>query len=140
MKQTEVLRKELCKRLRTSRLHELHESKLMFVSVIEFISSKLSIFCSACNRGRRHRLWDRAFVGSRSRPSELAICIKCRVSRIGRQSRSARRCRIIRLSLAYKSTHSKTRACGLYFVGRCKLINAGLLADGGRGRRRAPSP
>ena len=31
-----------CKRLRTSRLHELHESKFMFVSRIEFIHSKLS--------------------------------------------------------------------------------------------------
>ena len=33
-----------CKRLGTSRLHELHESKLPFVSRIEFIRSKLSNF------------------------------------------------------------------------------------------------
>ena len=33
-----------CKRLGTSRLHELHESKFPFVSRIEFIRSKLSIF------------------------------------------------------------------------------------------------
>ena len=31
-----------CKRLGTSRLHELYELKLMFVSRIEFIHSKLS--------------------------------------------------------------------------------------------------
>ena len=31
-----------CKRLGTSRLHELHESKIPFVSRIEFIRSKLS--------------------------------------------------------------------------------------------------
>ena len=33
-----------CKRLGTSRLHELHESNLPFVSRIEFIRSKLSNF------------------------------------------------------------------------------------------------
>ena len=33
-----------CKRLGTSRLHELHESKLPFCSRIEFIRSKLSNF------------------------------------------------------------------------------------------------
>ena len=33
-----------CKRLGTSRLHELHESKFPFVSRIEFIRSKLSNF------------------------------------------------------------------------------------------------
>ena len=33
-----------CKRLGTSRLHELHESKFLFVSRIEFIRSKLSNF------------------------------------------------------------------------------------------------
>ena len=33
-----------CKRLETSRLHDLHESKHSFVSRIEFIRSKLSIF------------------------------------------------------------------------------------------------
>ena len=33
-----------CKRLGTSRLHELHESKFPFVSGIEFIRSKLSDF------------------------------------------------------------------------------------------------
>ena len=33
-----------CKRLVPSRLHELHESKFPFVSRIEFIRSKLSIF------------------------------------------------------------------------------------------------
>ena len=33
-----------CKRLGTSHLHELHESKFPFVSRIEFIRSKLSIF------------------------------------------------------------------------------------------------
>ena len=33
-----------CKRLGTSRLHELHESKLLFVGRTEFIRSKLSIF------------------------------------------------------------------------------------------------
>ena len=33
-----------CKRLGTSRLHELHESKLTFVSRIEFIRSKHSNF------------------------------------------------------------------------------------------------
>ena len=33
-----------CKRLGTGRLHELHESKLPFVSRIEFIRSKLSNF------------------------------------------------------------------------------------------------
>ena len=33
-----------CKRLGTSRLHELHESKFAFVSRIEFIRSKLSNF------------------------------------------------------------------------------------------------
>ena len=36
-----------CKRLVSSRLHELHESKLSFVSRIKFIHSKLSIFISA---------------------------------------------------------------------------------------------
>ena len=35
---------QLCKRLGTSRLHELHESKFTFVSRIEFIRSKLSNF------------------------------------------------------------------------------------------------
>ena len=33
-----------CERLGTSRLHELHESKLLFVSRIEFIRTKLSNF------------------------------------------------------------------------------------------------
>ena len=33
-----------CKRLGTSRLHELHQSKFPFVSRIEFIRSKLSNF------------------------------------------------------------------------------------------------
>ena len=33
-----------CKQLGTSRLHELDESKFPFVSRIEFIRSKLSIF------------------------------------------------------------------------------------------------
>ena len=33
-----------CKRLGTSRLHELHESKFPFVSRIEFIRPKLSKF------------------------------------------------------------------------------------------------
>ena len=33
-----------CKRLETSRLHELHESKFLFVTRIEFIRSKLSNF------------------------------------------------------------------------------------------------
>ena len=33
-----------CKRLGTSRLYELHESKFPFVSRIEFIRSKLSNF------------------------------------------------------------------------------------------------
>ena len=33
-----------CKRLVLNRLHELHESKLSFVSRIEFIRSKLSNF------------------------------------------------------------------------------------------------
>ena len=34
----------LCKRLGTSGLHELHDSKVPFVSSIEFIHSKLSNF------------------------------------------------------------------------------------------------
>ena len=48
-----------CKRLGTSRLHELHESKFPFVSRIEFIRSKLSNFSahvygvSELGRGRR---------------------------------------------------------------------------------------
>ena len=33
-----------CKRLGTSRLHELHKSKLVFVSGVEFIRSKHSHF------------------------------------------------------------------------------------------------
>ena len=45
MKQTEILTHcNSCKRLGTSRLHELHESKFPFVSRIEFIRSKLSNF------------------------------------------------------------------------------------------------
>ena len=38
-----------CKRLGTSRLHELHESKFPFVSRIEFIRSKLSNFSAHVN-------------------------------------------------------------------------------------------
>ena len=52
-----------CKRLVPSRLHELHESKLLFVSRIEFIRSKLSNFpahvpgspCAAGTGGFRGR-------------------------------------------------------------------------------------
>ena len=39
-----------CKRLETSRLHELHESKLPFVSRIEFVCSKLSNFSAHASR------------------------------------------------------------------------------------------
>ena len=39
------------KQLRTSRLHESDKSNLSFVSRIEFIRSKLSIFFCSCIRG-----------------------------------------------------------------------------------------
>ena len=41
-----------CKRLGTSRSHELHESKFPFVSRIEFIRWKLSNFFGSCIRGQ----------------------------------------------------------------------------------------
>ena len=43
-----------CNRLVPSRLHELHESKFPFVSRIEFICSKLSIFFCSCIRAHCH--------------------------------------------------------------------------------------
>ena len=41
-----------CKRLVPGRLHKSHESKLLFVSRIGFIRSKLSIFFCSCIRGQ----------------------------------------------------------------------------------------
>ena len=46
-----------CKRLRTSRLHELHESKFPFVSRIEFIRSKLSNFSAHVSGASVDHLW-----------------------------------------------------------------------------------
>ena len=51
----------LSKRLGTSRLHELHESKFPFISPIEFIRSKHSIFFCPCIRAQ----------GSRAQPVRL---------------------------------------------------------------------
>ena len=76
-----------CKRLVPSRLHELHESKLSFVSRIEFIRSKLSNFSAhvygvtvaapqrwwpvgslECRRG----MWNGAHVTCQNRPPSPA--------------------------------------------------------------------
>ena len=47
-----------CKRLVSSRLHELHDSKFLFVTRIEFIGSKLSNFLAHVPiRGRREGVW-----------------------------------------------------------------------------------
>ena len=51
-----------CKRLETSRLHELHESKFTFVSRTKFIRSKLSNFSAhvyrvTVNRHNRHNVF-----------------------------------------------------------------------------------
>ena len=44
-KQTEIFHSSnSCRRLETSRLHKLLESKFLFITRIEFICSKLSIF------------------------------------------------------------------------------------------------
>ena len=54
-----------CKRLGTSRLHELHESKFSFVSRIEFIRSKLSNFSAHVYgvSANRRRYWRKRMPG-----------------------------------------------------------------------------
>ena len=62
-----------CKRLATSRLHELHESKFPFVSCIEFIRSTLPIFFCSCIRSRgRGRISERWPTWSRNRKTNTA--------------------------------------------------------------------
>ena len=70
-----------CKRLGTSRLHELHESKFPFVSRIEFIRSKLSNF-SAHVYG----------------VCECRFAARCRTPVVSRETRACRRATIVALS------------------------------------------
>ena len=62
-----------CKRLGTSSLHELYESKFPFVSRIEFIRPKLSIFFLLMYPGSQTRDGQSRLAGALSRKTQMAL-------------------------------------------------------------------